>query len=161
MKLLSDHAVVEDEDNLKKCVWNVCHCVMNVWITQVSKTPEKYLLALNSFPENASLQEQRFHTVFRQKRADNNPKISMANKKKVWKCHIIVTLSVWYLQNLTILMMRAAFRPPSSHLFSFLFTPRIRNIQQRNGEDELSEKHIDCERKPKIPFSQLHQSIYC
>lgn len=69
MKLLSDHAVVEDEDNLKKCVWNVCHCVINVRITQVSKTPEKYLLALNSFPENTSLQEQRFHTVFRQKRA--------------------------------------------------------------------------------------------
>lgn len=101
------------------------------------------------------------HSVQARTCGDNNPKISMANKKKVWKCYIIVTLSVWYLQNLTILMIRAAFPPCSSHLFSFLFTARIRNIQQRNGEDELSEKHIDCERKPKIPFSQLHQSIYC
>lgn len=160
MKLLSDHAVVEDEDNLKKCVWNVCHWVINVWITQVSKTPEKYLLALNSFPENASLQEQRFHSLQAKTCCENNPKVTMANKK-VWKCYIIVTLSIWYLQNLTILMIKAALRPPSSHLFSFLFTVRIRNIQQRNSEDELSEKHIDWERKPKIPFSQLHQSIYC
>lgn len=152
MKLLSDHAVVEDEDNQK----------INARITQVSKTPEKYLLALNSFPENASLQEQRFHTVFRQERAVITiQKSAWQIKKKVWKCYIIVTLSVWYLQNLTIVMIKAALRPPSSHLFSFLFTARIRNIQQRNGEDELSEKHIDCERKPKIPFSQLHQSIYC